>query len=267
MTLIALTDCCRKLSIDPKTFRRWVKQAQLSLQPHPTDGRSKGLCPEQLEQVATAHRRTLVPCQTQPPPQPAKSRPDSARASAAEPALPENELLSGLLAQLSTVQEQLSRLSQQLEQQLSLSSSGPVHPAAREEAAAVVSPPVVLPAASKEQQSVQEILPRPPAQVLPLVEYGRDGHYVVICPKEGRLSFEPDSPEWFAWLESRSSFRFVGKEGRFTAHRESDRLPNAVWRAHRKIRNHTYNQRLAHTPALTIRVLEQAAATLQAHLK
>ena len=99
------------------------------------------------------------------------------------------------------------------------------------------------------------------------MEYGRDGHYVVICPKEGRLGFEPDSPEWFAWLESRSSFRFVGQAGRFTAHREVSRLPNAVWRAHRKLRNHTCNQRLAHTPGLTISVLEQAAATLQAHLK
>ena len=52
-----------------------------------------------------------------------------------------------------------------------------------------------------------------------------------------------------------------------TAHRESERLPNAVWRAHRKMRNQTSNQRLAHTPELTICVLEQAAATLQAHLK
>ncbi len=90
---------------------------------------------------------------------------------------------------------------------------------------------------------------------------------MVICPKQGRLSFEPDSPQWFTWLESRSSFRFVGKAGHFTAHREVSRLPNAVWRAHRKLRNHTYNQRLAHTPDLTSRVLEQAAATLQAHLK
>jgi hypothetical protein len=35
-----------------------------------------------------------------------------------------------------------------------------------------------------------------------------------------------------------------GREGQLTAHRESQRLPRAVWRAHRKIRNQTYNQRL-----------------------
>ena len=265
MTLMSLADCCRRLSVDPKTFRRWLKQAQLELSPHPTDGRSKGLGPEQLEQVATAHRRTLVPDQTQPPAEPATSRPVSARASAAELALPSSDLLSVLVVQLLRMQEQLEQLSHQLEQLLP-EVAGPVHPAALEEAAAVASPPAVLPAASNQQQTVQETPPRPPARVLPLVEYGRDGPYVVICPTEGRLSFEPDSPQWFAWLESRSSFRFVGKAARFTAHRESDRLPNAVWRAHRKVRNHTYNQRLAHPPELTISVLEQAAATLQAHL-
>ncbi len=266
MTLLSVADCCRRLAIDPKTLRRWLAAGQLSLSPHPTDGRSKGLCPELLEQLAIAHRRTLVPCQTQPPAEPTPSGPESARASATPFVLPSSELLSMLLAQLSTVHEQLSRLSQQLELRLSPEGAGPVQPLAPQEAEAVARPPAVLPAAST-QQTVQETPPRPPARVLPLVEYGRDGHYVLICPKEGRLSFEPDSPDWFAWLESHSSFRFVGKKGHFTAHREVSRLPNAVWRAHRKIRNHTYNQRLAHTPDLTIRMLEQAAATLQAHLK
>ncbi len=84
---------------------------------------------------------------------------------------------------------------------------------------------------------------------------------MVICPQHGLLPLEPDTPDWFAWLATQSSFRFVGKAGHFTAHREADRLPNAVWRAHRKMRNHTYNQRLAHTPGLTSSVLEQAAAT------
>jgi hypothetical protein len=259
MTLITLTDCCRLLAIDPKTFHRWLAAAQLSLQPHPTDGRSKGLPTEQLEQLATAHRRTLVGLWAQPQASPAHSR--------SEPALPESKLLCTLLAQLSRVQEHLERLSHQLVQFVQPQSAGPVHPPALEDPAVVANRPAVLPAASDKQASVEETQSRPLTQVLPLVEYGRDGHYVVICPKEGRLSFEPDSPEWFAWLESRSSFRFVGQAGRFTAHRESDRLPNAVWRAHRKMRNHTYNQRLAHTPGLTISVLEQAAATLQAHLK
>jgi hypothetical protein len=257
MIFLSLADCCRRLAIDPKTFRRWLKAAQFELSPHPTDGRSKGLSPEQLEQLATAHRRTLAPCQTPPPP---------VSPAPAEPAPPESQLLAALLVELLTVHEQLSRLSHQLER-LPPEIAGTLHPPALSEAAAVARPPAVLPAASDKQANVQETRSRPLARVLPLVEYGRDGHYVVICPKEGRLSFEPDSPDWFAWLASRSSFRFVGKQGHFTAHRECERLPNAVWRAHRKIRNRTYNQRLAHTPDLSSSVLEQAAATLQAHLK
>jgi hypothetical protein len=59
----------------------------------------------------------------------------------------------------------------------------------------------------------------------------------------------------------------VGKQGRLTAHREVERLPRAAWRAHRQIRNHTYNLRLGSTECLTMAALEQAAAALQAHLK
>jgi transposase-like protein len=197
MTFLSLADCCRKLSIDPKTFRRWVKQAQLSLAPHPTDGRSKGLSLEYLQQLATAHRRTLALCQTPPPASPAP----------AEPAVPQSQLLGALLVELVAVQERLSRLSHQLEQLLPPEVAGPVHPPALGDGSPVASLPAGPPAPSGKQADLAPSRPRPLARVLPLVEYGRDGHYVVICPKQGRLGFEPDSPEWFAWLESRSSFR------------------------------------------------------------
>jgi len=55
------------------------------------------------------------------------------------------------------------------------------------------------------------------SRVLPLIEYGACGTYVIICPQEGELSLVPDTPEWFVWLASLSSFRFTGKYGRFTA--------------------------------------------------
>ena len=90
---------------------------------------------------------------------------------------------------------------------------------------------------------------------------------MVICPTHGLLPLEPDTPAWFAWLSTLSSFRFVGKRGRFTAHREVERLPRAAWRAHRSIRSHTSNLRLGLTESLTIATLEQAAATLDAHLR
>lgn len=88
---------------------------------------------------------------------------------------------------------------------------------------------------------------------------------MVICPKGGLLPLEPDTPEWFAWLAAQSSFRFVGKLGRFSAHHEW-RVPRGAWRAHRQIRNHSYTLRLAPTHDLTIAVLEQTAEALQAHL-
>ena len=98
------------------------------------------------------------------------------------------------------------------------------------------------------------------------MEYAREGHYVVISPKGGVLPFELESPAWFAWLSTCSSFRFVGKGGRLTAHRELYNASRAVGRAHRSIRNHTYNVHLGKTECLTIATLEQAAAALHAHL-
>ena len=88
---------------------------------------------------------------------------------------------------------------------------------------------------------------------------------MVICPKHGLLPFEPETPEWFAWVAEQSSFRFVGQGGTFSAHHEW-RVPRGAWRAHRHIRNHVYIQRLAPTQELTMVVLEQAAQALQAHL-
>ena len=99
-----------------------------------------------------------------------------------------------------------------------------------------------------------------------MVEYAGEGHYVVISPKGGVLPFELESPSWFAWLSTCTSFRFVGKLGRFTAHRELHDVSRAVWRGHRQIRNHTYNVHLGKTESLTIAALEQAAAALHTHL-
>ena len=108
--------------------------------------------------------------------------------------------------------------------------------------------------------------PPKPVHVIPRVEYGDEGHYVVICPKHGLLPFEPETQEWFAWLAEQSSFRFVGQRGYFTAHHEW-RVKQGAWRAHRHLRNHSYTLRLAPAHELTIAVLEQAAEALQAHLQ
>ena len=101
--------------------------------------------------------------------------------------------------------------------------------------------------------------------VLPLVEYGTQGKYVVITPEQGLLDFEPDSPEWFAWLSTLTSFRFVGASGHLTVHRNKCH-PSWSWRATRSIRYRTHSLPLAPTESLTLAVLEQAAASLQSLL-
>src|SRR5207248_8703270 len=138
-------------------------------------------------------------------------------------------------------------------------------PAPQAKAAKQTPKPAAAAPRSRRAAAAATTPPRKPIHVLPRVEWASDGHYVVICPKLGVLTLEPDSPAWFAWLARQSSFRFVGRCGHLTAHHEW-RVPRGAWRAHRQIRNHNYTLRLAPTQDLTIAVLEQAAATLQAHL-
>src|SRR5258708_24840842 len=105
------------------------------------------------------------------------------------------------------------------------------------------------------------------SRVIPLIEYGCRGSYVVICPQEGELHLTPDSPEWFDWLATLSSFRFVGQQGRFTAYREhKHRGPTRSWRADRSIHGRNYKHSLGVTDHLSINRLEQVAAILQSHL-
>ena len=59
MTLVPFTHCCRMLSVDAKTLRQWLKHADLSVHPHPTDARIKCLTSEQVQQIATLHHRCL----------------------------------------------------------------------------------------------------------------------------------------------------------------------------------------------------------------
>lgn len=252
MTIIPVAECCRQLGIDAKTLRRWLLHAQLPLQRHPHDGRKKGVSNQHLQRLATLHHRALPALLEQGPALPAPG------VAAPWP----TELLT-LPASLATLQTHLTALQQQMAQLTHM-----VQQLAQPPAKAAKRPPTPTLAASRSRPSAtaKSKPPSKPAHVIPLVEASRDGQYVLICPKQGRLSFEPESPQWFAWLDTQSSFRFVGKRGRFTAHHEGGRVPHGAWRAHRHIRNHSYTLRLAPTADLTIAVLEQAAATLQAHL-
>ncbi len=261
MTFLSLAEGCRRLGVDPKTLRRWLSLAHLPLESHPGDGRLKGITDDQLRLLATAHHRSLpaVPDEL--------AAPASTGPAQEPPPLPRELLdllqtLTGLPAQIATLQQQLAGLTQRLDQR-------PVTASPTHAGAGGLDVPRAAPSAARSRpaKALATKRLRPPAHVLPLVEYVAPEHYVVICPKGGLLSLQPDTPAWFAWLATLSSFRFVGTQGRLTAHREIERLPRAAWRAHRQIRNHTYNVRLGATEGLTIAALEQAAAALQAHLQ
>ena len=259
MTCVSLADACRRLGIDAKTLRRWLADAQLPLQGHPRDGRKKGVSREHLDLLARLHHRSLASLPAMPPaPVPGEPPP----LPAALLTLPER--LSTLQAQLATLQQQVADLTSLLQQQFPQPALPPT-PAPQLRPARRPPKPASPAPRSRSTASVATKPPPKPAHVLPHVEYGREGRYVVICPKRGLLSLEPDTPEWFAWVARQSSFRFVGRSGRFTAHHEW-RVPRGAWRAHRHIRNHSYTLPLAPTQELTIAVLEQAAEALQAHL-
>jgi hypothetical protein len=255
MIFFSVADACRRLSIDAKTLRRWLAEAQLPLQNHPQDGRKKGVSSEHLHLLARLHQRSLVSLLSEPqdcvpdalPPLPA-----------ALLALP--EALDALQTQMAALQQQVAELASLL--------APPVDrpdPTLPSKGARRSSQPAPQAKPSRSAAASPTRPPRKSAQVIPLVEYGKEGRYIVICPKRGVLPFEPDTQEWVAWVKEQSSFRFVGRQGHFTAHHEW-RTPKRAWRAHRQIRNHSYNLRLAPSQELTIVVLEQAAAALQALL-
>ena len=61
------------------------------------------------------------------------------------------------------------------------------------------------------------------SRVTALIEYGAQGQYVAVCPRQGVLALVPDSSAWFDWLASLTSFRFLGPAGRFSACRASEK--------------------------------------------
>ena len=277
MTMLAFVDCCEMLSLDPKTLRHWLRQADIALQPHPSDARLKCLTLAQVQSLAARHGRALKSHPSLPSGTGTSTPAGEAPKPLPSPA-PSSE--ADLYQKLAVLEAQVSLLSQQLAQLTSVLLLGQQtsldHPGA---ALAALTPatglqlPGSATLAQKEGMAQAEAGPRPhPAEsrrrrLIPLIEYGAADRYVVICPQEGELHLSPDSPEWFTWLASVSSFRFVGKCGRFTACRVYDHKgPSRSWQAHRVIHQRHYKPYLGVTECLTIDRLEQAAATLQSYV-
>lgn len=254
MTFVSVAEAARHLGIDVKTLRRWLADAQFPLQSHPCDGRKKGMSQERLQVLARLHQRSLASLPEVPPapvPTEVPPLPDTLLA------LPEQ--LFTLQAQISALQQQVADLTLLLKPQVYLPERAT--PTPQNKTSKRTSKPA--PPAPRSRPAAKP--PRKPVHVIPRVEYDKQGHYLVICPKHGLLPFEPDTEAWFAWVAEQDAFRFVGKEGHFTAHHWW-RVPHGAWRAHRQIRNQSYNLRLAPNHQLTIVALEQAAQALQAHL-
>jgi len=273
MNSLSVVDCCQMLGIDPKTLRQWVAQAQMSLHPHPTDARVKCLTSEQVNLLANLHGRVLqpsglVPLEVSPKPDEVISQ----GVAAGSIDLEIRERLAQMEAQVSTLQAQVTDLTLQLlherasrteqrlfalETQLILGGG------------LTLAPPTspVLSVSSEPEESFARHLTEKRARLVPLIERTTKGSYVLICPKEGELHITPDSPLWFAWLASLSSFRFVGKCGRFSARRGYNHRPNRGWYAQRRIHQKNYSKYIGVSENVTIDRLEDIAAQFQSYVQ
>ena len=252
MTTLPVADGAQMLGIHPKTLHHWLKQANVPLAAHPTDARIKCVTLEQIQQVASLHGRPLqspatarpvLAAQGQAPPMPENEAEHLQTAHCLPTSLPQEadliQKLSCLETKVVTLQEQLAQLALGAEPAWASPEPWPLNPA---------------------EQRARSRMP-------PLIEYGAQGTYVIISSLEGELHLEPDSPEWFDWLASLSSFRFVGQQGRFTAYRDSKHgRPTRSWRAYRCIHQQNYKHSVGVTDQLTITRLEQVAAIFQAHV-
>jgi hypothetical protein len=289
MTLIPQLDCCTMLGIGPKTLRNWLRHANMQFSIHPTDARLKCLILEQVQQLATLHARPLQMSPTASPAFPDEVTPrdssqghTAAQAKEASPVSTTSSLseeaelrkaVCGLEAKVLILQEQLTQLTFELlrersdrsEQRLSaLEALLSLHTGSSSSAQELV--PDVEPRPHRPlapQRPLQPAELRARSRVLARVEYGAQGLYVLICPQDGALAFTTDSLEWFDWLASLTSFRFIGPQGRFTAYREGQ---TRSWKAYRTFHGRSHKRSLDTTDRLTIARLEQVAASLQSEM-
>ncbi len=276
MTLFALKEGSALLGIDPKTLRQWMQQAHLGFQPHPNDARLKCVTSEHLEQLAALHHRPLDMPAAAAQLHPTEAVPTGGGDKpSAQSELDLLARLAHLESHLAVVQQHLAALTLDFLQEQTGRYEHRLHtletlmlPPSKPEQA-------VCPKPEASERESQADKPLNPSRVhpmkgrrraiLPLIEYGADGRYVVICPKLGELALVPDSPQWFAWLETISSLRFLGQQGRWSAYRDKGRS-SGCWFAYRRINGHQYVRSLGSAHQLTITRFEQMAATFQSYV-
>jgi hypothetical protein len=270
MTIVPFTQVAHLLAVDAKTLRQWIKQSNLELAPHSTDARIKGLTIEQVHFLASLHGKDL-PLPSEPG---IGAREPNAVASQMSPVAVSGvdllEKLTRLEAQVASQQEQIAHLALQLllereqrtEQRLCtleavLISTGQPQQLGH----------LPVPTVPQTPQTPSQTLYRTAKRVriIPLIEYCADGSYILVCPKEGELHITPDTPEWFTWLASLSSFRFVGRSGRLSARRGGSPCSHHSWYAQRKMHQKTYCKYIGISDHVTLDRLEQIAAHFQTY--
>jgi transposase len=280
MPLLPVADAARLLGIHPKTLCHWLKVAHLPLAPHPTDARSRCVAQEALLEVASLHSRPLPDLSAGVILEKDLVSGGAAGSTAGAPSASLADVLqqlSQVQAHVATLQHHLVRLTLQLlqertgdpEQRLQTLQALVSQPLAsvqplqfQQTTMASPSPPSPLP---EHRLLPAEVRAR--SRVTALIEYGAQGQYVTVCPRQGVLSLVPDSPEWFDWLASLTAFRFVGPPGRFSACRASEKGQyTRRWAARRFFHGHDFWHYLGVTDRLTLASLEQAAAALQARV-
>ena len=268
MTSLSLNECCHVLAIDPKTLRQWLAQAQMSLHAHATDARVKCLTREQVHALASLHGQVLqLPVEALD----ASPRPDEAQSQRLATTLHDADLrarLAQMEAQVATLQAQLTDLALQLLQEREQRSEHRLLALEAQLTSTGEHTPQV-PSVSC-QPAMSPLVCHPTEQrnrLIPLIEYGARGRYVLICPEKGELHITPNSPEWFAWLASLSSFRFVGLSGRFSARRGYNHRPNRGWYGQRTIHQQSHSKYIGVSEHVTTDRLEHIAAHFQSYLK
>ncbi|HZR41707.1 MAG TPA: hypothetical protein VFB12_16420 [Ktedonobacteraceae bacterium] len=286
MTTLPLADGARLLGVHPKTLCSWFKQAHLPLTAHPADARIKCVSTDHLQQVAGWHGRLFPPAPladaTSPSLPASEPRRRSLPTSEGEPAScacslsasspSEADLiqkLSCLETKVMTLQEQLAQLALALlqERERVVEQRITALESLMHQLVGKLMPDPPTPEVQQEPacapREVRQLLPAEQlarSRMPPLIEYSKQGTYVIVSSQEGELHLVPDSAQWFDWLATISSFRFVGPAGRFTACREG--RGSRGWIAHRSVHQQRYKRYLGVTDRLTIASLEQTAATL-----
>jgi predicted ATPase/DNA-binding CsgD family transcriptional regulator len=98
------------------------------------------------------------------------------------------------------------------------------------------------------------------AQVFPIIQNG-----ILTDWREGSpVQIVVDSSDWYAWLQTASTFTFHSEESHFTAHKEraGNRRGRAYWRAYRTWQGKLHRAYLGQSVELTLERLQSVAVVL-----